>query len=153
MTALPERQELVNDIATAHAAGARLAVACAEAGLSIRTYQRWQAPGEMRADGRTTAVRPQLAHQLSPEERQQVLSVCHEPRFADLPPTQIVPRLADEGVYLASESTFYRILDEAKERNHRGRSRARVKTEPKRHMASWPNSVWCWDVSVPQQAA
>jgi transposase InsO family protein len=147
MTALPERQELVTGIELAHAAGARVELACAEAGLSIRTYQRWRELGDIGEDGRPAAQRPQPTHKLSPEERQQVLDVCHEPRFADLPPTQIVPRLADEGVYLASESTFYRILDEAKENNHRGRSRARTTSQPKRHVATGPNCVWCWDVT------
>ena len=66
--------------------------------------------------------------------------------FADLPPTQLVPQLADEGVYLASESTFYRILRDANEQHHRGRSRTRTNREPTRHVASCRNAVWCWDV-------
>ena len=73
MTALPERQELVKEIRTAHAAGARLARACAEAGLSVRTYERWCVPEGVRDDGRPKAVRPPPAQKLSPEERQTIL--------------------------------------------------------------------------------
>jgi len=48
------------------------------------------------ADGRCDAQHPAPAHKLTDAEREQVLAVCHEPRFADLPPSQVVPRLADE---------------------------------------------------------
>lgn len=147
MTALPERQELVKDIRTAHAAGARLARACAEAGLSVRTYERWCVPEGVRGDGRRKAVRPPPVQKLSQEERQSILKVCCEPRFADLPPSQIVPRLADEGVYLASESSFYRVLREADAQHHRGRQRSPTRREPVRHVATAPNQVWSWDVT------
>jgi transposase InsO family protein len=152
MIALPERQELVEWIRQAHCAGARLCTACEEAGVSVRTFQRWHELDELGEDGRSSAVRPPPAHALSALERAQVLSACHEPRFADLPPSQIVPRLADEGVYLASESSFYRILHDAKEQHHRGRARAPSKTQPQRHVAEGPNAVWCWDVTyLPSQ--
>ena len=57
--------------------------------------------------------RPVPRNKLSETERTQVLALVNEPRFASLPPTQIVPKLADEGQYLASESSFYRLLREA----------------------------------------
>lgn len=147
MTALPERQELVLDIEAARAAGARLERACAEVGVSLRTWERWRGPDGIRADGRPDAERPAPAQKLSAEERQAILAVCCEPRFADLPPGQIVPRLADEGVYLASESSFYRVLRAADAQHHRGRSRAPSRSEPVRHVATGPNQVWCWDVT------
>ncbi|HTT37816.1 MAG TPA: helix-turn-helix domain-containing protein [Burkholderiales bacterium] len=110
MSALPERRVLVETVREAQRAGARLSAACSEAGLSVRTNERWVQGGAVRADGRCDARRPAPAHKLTDAEREQVLAVCHEPRFADLPPSQIVPRLADEGVYLASESSFYAVL-------------------------------------------
>ncbi len=64
----------------------------------------------MKVDGCPGAVRLIPAHALMPEERQAILAVCHSPEFASLPSSQIVPRLADRGCYLASESSFYRIL-------------------------------------------
>jgi putative transposase len=77
-----------------------------------------------------------------------VLALCHEPAYASLPPGQIVPRLADQGKYLASEASFYRILREADEHRHRGRSRPpRPAAEPPRLVARAPNAVWTWDIS------
>ena len=46
------------------------------------------------------------AHALTDAERAELLRVANEPRFAAVPPARIVPMLADDGVYLASESTF-----------------------------------------------
>ncbi len=147
MSALPQRLEMVADIEQAQRAGARLQPACVELGLSVRTFERWKQTGAVRADGRPLAVRPAPAHKLSEPERQRVLALCHEARFADLPPAQIVPRLADEGVYVASESTFYRILRVAQQQHHRGRAAAPVKSEPQRHVAQGPNEIWSWDVT------
>ena len=113
MTALPQRQELVTMITIARDDGARLEPACKEVGISVRTFERWtQESGQVRPDGRPEAARPIPSNKLSPEERAAVLATCMEPRFADMPPTQIVPILADEGVYKASESTIYRVLHE-----------------------------------------
>ena len=147
MTALPERQVLVEMVNAAQRAGARLAVACSEAGVSVRTYERWMLEGKVRADGRPAASRPAPAHKLTDVERQRMIAVCHEPRFADLPPSQIVPRLADEGTYLASEASFYRVLRAKGEQQHRGRAARPVASEPPRHLATGPNCVWVWDIT------
>lgn len=64
----------------------------------------------MKADGRTTALRAAPANALTEVERQAILDVCNSEEFAHLPPSQIVPRLADQGRYIASESSFYRVL-------------------------------------------
>ena len=65
-----------------------------------------------------------------------------------MPPCQIVPALADEGIYLASESTFYRILHEEKMQNHRGRSQEPGKhAKPTSYCATAPNQVWTWDIT------
>jgi hypothetical protein len=109
MIGLEDRQNLARDIAEAHQAGARLHLACEVAGIDVRTLQRWKADcGLQRGDGRPQALRPMPAHALSVAEREQILRVANEPRFADMPPARIVPALADEGVYLASESSFQR---------------------------------------------
>ena len=98
MIGLEDRQALARDIHAAHAAGARLRLACETAGIDLRTLQRWKAhAGLVAGDGRPQASRPTPAHALSPGERAQVLSVANEPRFADVPPARIVPLLADEG--------------------------------------------------------
>jgi transposase len=120
MISAPDRREAVQLIEEAVVAGARRAQACAELGLSLRTLQRWQHCPE---DQRPAAPRPVPANKLSPDERQRVLEVANQPEFASLPPHQIVARLADQGTWLASESTFYRVLKEAQQQHPRGRSR------------------------------
>jgi transposase InsO family protein len=101
----------------------------------------------MRQDGRPAALRPEPAHKLSESERAAVLKLVNEPRFAALPPTQIVPRLADESRYVASESTIYRILRAEQQLMHRGAARPAVRREPPRRCATAPNQVWCWDIT------
>ena len=88
------------------------------------------------------------ANKLSPEERQKVLDTVHSKEFADAPPCQIVPALADRGEYIASESTMYRILHDEKEQNHRGRSEEPHKhKKPTSYCATAPNQVWTWDIT------
>ena len=149
MIGLEDRRSLARDIHVAHAAGARLHPACETAGIDVRTLQRWKAcNGLARGDGRPEAVHPVPAHALSPAERAQVLCVANEPRFAEVPPARIVPMLADEGVYLASESTFARVLREHGQNAHRGRAKApKVTRPPTTHIATAPRQVWCWDMT------
>lgn len=150
MTDLTQRQHLVTLINEAESAGSRRAKACEVVGITIRTLQRWQPVGEeaVRADKRPHAPRPTPANKLSAEERQSVLSVCHEEAYASLPPSQIVPKLADQGRYLASESSFYRILRDEDQLHHRGRSKTpTAKRAPTTHTATGPNQVWTWDVT------
>lgn len=149
MIGLEDRQSLARDIETAHEGGARLHKACEVAGIDLRTLQRWKAEGGLaRGDGRPTASRPTPAHALTPEERQRLLAVANESRFADMPPARIVPALADEGVYLASESSFSRVLREAGQTSHRGRAKApRKGRAPTTHVATAPGQLWCWDLT------
>jgi len=148
MIGAPDRERAVRLISETVAAGARVARACHEMGISIRTYQRWiRGESAVRVDGRPGADRPSPAHKLTPEERQAVLDTVNSPAYSSLPPSQIVPSLADEGRYIASESTFYRILREAGQQHHRGRSRAPESRPPSTHCATGPNQVWCWDIT------
>lgn len=149
MIGLEDRQALARHIEVAHRAGARLHLACATAGIDVRTLQRWKATaGPIKGDGRPEAVRPTPAHALSEAERAEVLRVANEPRFADVPPARIVPMLADEGVYLASESTFARLLREQGQTAHRGRAKApQAQRPPTTHVATAPRQVWCWDMT------
>lgn len=149
MISASDRRECVSLIHEAQASGARLGKACERLGLSLRTFQRWtRGGGEVREDRRPTAKRPMPANKLTDAERQAVLDACHSPEFADLPPSQIVPRLADQEIYLASEATFYRILREAGEAQHRGRARPPRRLGPPRsHCATRPNEVWSWDIT------
>lgn len=115
----------------------------------MRTLRRWRdSQGQVCKDKRPLAIRPEPSNKLTPEERKQVLNVCNQPEYASLPPSQIVPRMADKGTYLASESTFYRVLKQANQQHHRGKSRAPVRrAKPTSYTATAPNQVWCWDIS------
>jgi len=130
-------------------AGCRLKPACAELDISLRTFQRWVQDGDdaVSADSRTTSARPEPANKLSDDERGQILAVANSEEFASLPPSQIVPALADRGVFIASESSFYRVLKAASQQHHRGRAKkpsSRVLTS---HCATGPNQVWSWDIT------
>lgn len=124
--------------------GARQALACAELGLSMRTVQRWR---RSPADGRSGARHEAPANKLSAAERQAVVEAANRADCASLTPHQIVPKLADEGHYLASESTFYRVLKAAGLGQRRGRSKAPVARVLTTHRADGPNQVWCWDIT------
>ncbi len=148
LTSFPERVQFVAWIDEAVTAGARRWRACAEVGLSLRTLQRWTVGDTVSIDARTTTVRPPPLNKLSAVECAQVLAVCNSPAYAQLPPGQIVPRLADEGTYLASESTLYRVLKEHGQNVRRGRARApRTVKPPTSYTATAANQVWSWDVT------
>src|SRR6201989_2769900 len=79
------------------------------------------------------------SHALSEAEQARIVAVANEPRFADTPPARIVPALADEGIYLASEASFHRVLREHGQINRRGRARPpRASVPPRTHVASAP---------------
>ena len=124
--------------------GARRFRACGELGLSVRTVQRWQ---HTPADRRQIVQRAAPSNKLSESERQAVLEAANQPGYASLTPHQIVPKLADEGVYLASESTFYRVLKAANQNARRGRAKAPKRRVLTTHRADAPNQVWCWDIT------
>ncbi|WP_373690660.1 helix-turn-helix domain-containing protein, partial [Endozoicomonas sp. ISHI1] len=146
MIPLPDRKEAVALIQEAVSQGARKVKACAALNLSIRTVQRWQKDVEqVREDQRQYADRPMPANQLTKSEQNEILKVCNSERFKSKSPCQIVPTLADEGVYIASESSFYRVLKAHNQQHHRGRSQKPVKRKPTSHRATAPNQLWSWD--------
>jgi len=148
MINVTDRRNLIELIDDARKQGARLHPACEAVGISSRTYQRWFVEGNIVADRRPTAKRPEPRNKLKLEERKQILTICNQGEFASLPPGQIVPLLADQGQYIGSESSFYRVLRELGLQQHRGRSRKPVKNPPPNgYCATLPNQVWSWDVT------
>lgn len=132
----------------AYESGSSLKRACEEIDVSLRTYKRWTRGGAVQADKRPDLERSPPGNKLSEAEQQAILAVCNEPAYAQLPPTQIVPALLDEGRYLGSESSYYRVLRLHNQVFHRGRSQApKVTKKPRSHFASGPNEVWSWDVT------
>lgn len=147
MIAQEDRQKLVSAIEQAQSNGARLKPACAIVGIDARTFQRWKSRG-IEADRRPGSLHPSPAHALSGDEKARIVETCNQPRFAELSPGQIVPILADEGSYLASESSFRRVLSDVGQNTRRGRSDApKPMRAPTTHVATAPGQVWCWDVT------
>jgi len=102
----------------------------------------------VRVDQRTVITKGSPKNKLSSLDHALMLEVCNQAPYASLPPSQIVPRLADEGRFIASESSFYRLLKAENQLNHRGRSKASEKKKrPTTHIATGPNQVWSWDIS------
>ena len=150
MTSVQQRQKLLGLIDKACADGARLKPACRQIGLSCRSVQRWQrkeaAEGDQRPSGKRRYARP--TNKLREEERQAVMATLNSEAFKDLPPSQIVPRLADSGVYVASESTMYRLLRQEGQLAHRRSERAAQKrSKPRALAATGPDQVFCWDIT------
>ena len=130
-------------------AGSRLASACQETEICLRTYRRWvKADGVVLEDQRPLATRPAPQNKLSKVEVQTILDVANAPEYASLPPSQIVPKLADKGLYHGSESSFYRVLRAHDQVHHRGRSRVVEKrAAPVSYVTTGPNQVWSWDIT------
>lgn len=124
--------------------GAGVEPACLEVGVSVRTFERWEG-GALKDMRRGPKKRP--ANALSAKERERVLEIANSPEFRDLSPHQIVPRLADRGVYIASESTFQRLFREARQNIRRERARAPKRRPIASHVAAGANQVWSWDIT------
>ena len=150
MTSVQQRQNLLCLIDQACTDGARLAPACRQVGLSCRSVQRWQrmgaAEGDQRPLGKRRYARP--ANKLREDERQVVMATLNSEAFKDLPPSQVVPRLADSGVYVASESTMRRLLRQEGQLAHRRSERAAQKrSRPRALAATGLDQVFCWDIT------
>jgi putative transposase len=126
-------------------AGARLEAVCKRLGVSVRTVQRWKRPET--AQDRRYGPRQSPPNRLSETERRRLLQLATSEPYQDLSPKQLIPRLADKGLYVASESTLYRVLRAHKLLAHRGKVRPRISRRPAEHVASAPNQVWSWDIT------
>jgi putative transposase len=133
-------------ISKAQSSGARLALACEVVGISARSIERWRKRPD--GDDGRCGLHRRPHNALSPIEEAQILSVLTSARYGGLSPKQLVPELADEGLYLASESTLYRV-----QRRHglRARRTTASQTHVTRactvHSATQPNQVWSWDIT------
>jgi putative transposase len=133
-------------VSEAQTAGARLDSASRLVGLSARTIERWRQ--HPHTEDRRQGPQRRPGNALSPSEQARIVAVMTSPKYCKLPPKQLVPRLADEGIYLASESTMYRL-------QHRFDLRSQTKTTTRSHVtrattvhrATAPNQVWSWDIT------
>ena len=142
-----DREQAIMLIVEAKQAGAREEKACTELGITLRTLQRWRLDTQGQGDLRPTAKRPVPKNKLTLDEEQEIIKVTNTAEFCSLPPSQIVPALADAGVYIASESSFYRVLRAYNRQHHRGKSSKPIKRPLSTHCATGPNQVWMWDIS------
>jgi transposase InsO family protein len=129
------------------AAGARLCSACEVLELTERTVHRWREQGPDGGDDRRHGPHKPPLSKLSADERANLLAVVNSEPYRDLSPKQIVPRLADQGIYLASESTIYRVLEQAGQSTHRQPTKPRTHTKPEERVATGPCQLLCWDIT------
>lgn len=127
-------------------AGARQSAACEVLGVPARTLQRWRRQGI--GDDRRAGPKHAPRNKLTVEEEREILRVANAPEYRDLSPKQLVPVLADREIYLASESTIYRLLGREGQMAHRGAaSPPHRHHRPTEYIAAGPNQVWSWDIT------
>jgi len=138
------RDLILNEFKNACGKGISKTFFCEIIGISLRTIQRWES-GKM-TDKRKGAKKV-IGNKLTKEEEDRIIEVCCNKRFADLNPYHIVAILAQEGNYLASESTIYRILKKNKLLNNRNGCKNRVYKKPDEITAAGPDQVYSWDIT------
>ena len=145
MTSYKERVQIIFDIDIAIKDGARLKPCCDIVGLSVRAIQRWRS--NEGGDKRPTAKRSS-PRTMTEEEKDKIIEVCNSNEYKDKTPNEIVPMLAEKGVYIASESTFYKVLRERQLLKHRSNSKPSVKRKkPDELIAHGPLQVLSWDIT------
>lgn len=126
-------------------AGARRKASCQLLGLSLRTLERWEKNPEI-GDQRRGPING-ASNTLSEEEKKKIVEVSTSLEYRDLCPWKIVAKLADSGLYLASESSFYRVMKKNDLLSHRSKNSIRTHTRPKPLVATKPNEIWTWDIT------
>jgi putative transposase len=114
--------------------------ACEALGIPRATYYRSRRPAPPR-------VRPRPPRALGDEERQRVLDTLNSERFVDQPPAEVHATLLDEGTYLCSTRTMYRILDSSEQVRERRDQLRHPNYEKPELLATGPNQVWSWDIT------
>ena len=144
---IPEgiKNQVIQAIDDAMRNGARQSRLCTMIGISARTLQNWRTKGTV---DRRKGAEKRVVKKLSQEEKEAILTVCTSDRFKDMNPHEIVALLAQEGRYLASESTIYRILRKSNLIHHRSNTRPkRTISKPPQVIADGPNQVFSWDIT------
>jgi putative transposase len=159
LTAAADRRKALEILDAAVVAGARAREVATVLGVGLTTLQRWRRQFAGDGDGldRRKGSHRVVSHRLNDEERQRILLTCNQPEFAALPPGQIVSHrelrspnsiLADRGLYIGSECSFYRVLHAHGQAHCRGRARPPQEPRPvPRLEARGPNEVWSWDIT------
>ena len=138
------RKEILILVDEAKSSGATMKGISSTVGYSTRTLNRWRSS---QVDQRTQRDDFIPANKLSDNERENLIKVANNEEYKNLSPQQIVPKLADKGVYLASESTFYRVLRENRQLKHRHKAKPSTRAKPTPLVATKPNEVYSWDIT------
>ena len=133
-------EKLASDVGTA--------AACRAMGVSRATVYRRRKTPSANAQQRGKRRQPRA---LLDQERQEVLDVLHSPRFVDKAPATVYAALLDKGTYHCSIRTMYRILHDAREVRERRNQLRHPNYKKPQLLATGPNQVWSWDISVPQK--
>jgi len=145
MIPINKKQQMQQLIKEGICKGAKKSALCNVLDISIRTYQRWEKTGV--SDKRKGAEK-HIPRKLSDSEQQKIISTACNNKFKDDNPYSIVATLAQEGTYIASESTFYRILRKVGKVRHRTDTRkSNPRSKPKELIATGSNQVWSWDIT------
>jgi len=144
MTTSIVRKEILDLVTAAQMQKAPLYKIAPIIGCSSRTLKRWR---DTKQDKRTERLNFIPANKLSQEERLELVAIANTEQYKNLSAHQIVPKLADKEVYLASESTFYRVLKEHKQLAHRHKQQVSTRHKPKALVAQKPNEVYSWDIT------
>lgn len=127
--------------------GCRMKIACTELDVDFKSYLRWK-NGCIEDQRKGPLTSP--ANKLSEAVKEQIIAVANSNEFKDESPWIIVSKLADAGEYIASESSFYKVLKEKKLLVHRGKSRPKSNNRPLPLLATAPKQIWSWDISYLQ---
>jgi putative transposase len=119
-----------------------IAAACEALGVSRASFYRQQQPSSIEPK-----PRPRPTRSLSQAEQQKVLEVLHSERFVDQSPAEVYATLLDEGIYLCSLRTLYRILAEHEEVRERRNQRRHPVYQKPQLLATGPNQLWSWDIT------
>jgi putative transposase len=131
-------------VITEHKASLGVAPVCEALVVPRASYYRWQHPLAQEPG----PVRPRhVPRALPPEERERILALLNDERFADLAPAEVYATLLDEGKYVCSIRTMYRILREHDEVQERRRQLRHPHYQAPELLATRPNQLWSWDIT------
>lgn len=130
-------------IMNANDQGCRLKIACSDLEINFKSFCRWKMGT---ADNRKGPLM-EPKNKLSDQEKSEVIKVATSKEYMDYSPWVIVAKLADKGRYIASESSFYKILTEVNALKHRGKSKPASRHRPLSLIACAPNKIWTWDIT------
>jgi len=143
---LSDRKNYCKLIDIARHSGAKQKDACKIIGITARTYQRWLQNGNISADKRLNN-KIAKSNKLPETIKKEIIETINKKEYRSLTPHQIVPMLLDIGKYLASESTFYRIMRKHNLLKHRRKSTPVVRKKPQELIAHQPNQIYTWDIT------